>query len=456
MSALADIFERHGPEASLRRLERATGSVSLRPTVGRVSKVSGTIVEAILAGGKLGEICALEDPGLDGEAPRLAEIVGFRDGIALLGVIGEMTGLSSRTRVTPTGTPLSAPTGAGLLGRVLDGLGNPLDTHTKGPLNVTDWRPAESAPTDALERMPVVNPMPLGIPSLDALNVIGEGQRVGLFGEPGTGKSTFVSALAKAASADVAVIAMVGERGREVTEFIADTLGPEGMAKSVIVAATSDRPAMERIKAPFIAAAIAEAFRDEGKRVLFLMDSLTRLARAQREIGLAAGEPPARRAFPPSVFAMMPKLVERAGVSPGGGSITAFYTVLVEDDGVGDPVAEEAKSLLDGHILLSRKLAEAGKFPAVDVLASRSRVMARVVDSEHSRAAERLRSLLSRYDEIELLLRMGEYVRGSDPLADEAIDKKERIDRFLHHSLDKPESWETIVDALKFLASSDR
>jgi len=238
-----------------------------------------------------------------------------------------------------------------------------------------------------------------------------------------------------------------------VTEFIEDALGPEGLAKSVVVAATSDRPAMERIKAPFIAAAIAEYFRDQGKRVLFLMDSLTRLARAQREIGLAAGEPPARRAFPPSVFAMMPKLIERAGVSPGGGSITAFYTVLVEDDGVGDPIAEEAKSLLDGHVVLSRKLAEAGKFPAVDVLASRSRVMARVVEQDHSRAAERVRALLARYDEVELLLRMGEYARGSDAFTDEAIDKKERIDAFIHHSLSKSEDWKTIVDALGFLAS---
>jgi len=246
---------------------------------------------------------------------------------------------------------------------------------------------------------------------------------------------------------------MVGERGREVTEFIEDALGPEGMAKSVIVAATSDRPAMERIKAPFIAAAIAEYFRDQGKRVLFLMDSLTRLARAQREIGLAAGEPPARRAFPPSVFAMMPKLIERAGVSPGGGSITGFYTVLMEDDGVGDPIAEEAKSLLDGHVVLSRKLAEAGKFPAIDVLASRSRVMARVVDAGHSQAAERLRSLMARYEEIELLLRMGEYSHGSDPLTDEAIAKKERIDAFIHHSLDKPENWKMITEAMAFLAA---
>ncbi len=453
MMTLGDSFAQHGPHISALRLGNVCESVPLRPTVGRVSKVSGTIVEAILAGGKLGEICALENPGLHGSAPRLAEIVGFRDGIALLGVIGEMAGLSSRTRVTPTGTPLSAPAGEAMLGRVLDGLGNPLDTRLRGPLDVAEWRTVDAAPTDALDRMPVIQAMPLGIPALDALNVIGEGQRVGLFGEPGTGKSTFVSALAKAASADVAVIAMVGERGREVTEFIEDALGPEGLAKSVVVAATSDRPAMERIKAPFIAAAIAEYFRDQGKRVLFLMDSLTRLARAQREIGLAAGEPPARRAFPPSVFAMMPKLIERAGVSPGGGSITAFYTVLVEDDGVGDPIAEEAKSLLDGHVVLSRKLAEAGKFPAVDVLASRSRVMARVVEQDHSRAAERVRALLARYDEVELLLRMGEYARGSDAFTDEAIDKKERIDAFIHHSLSKSEDWKTIVDALGFLAS---
>lgn len=453
MSALADGFARYGPMASIERLDRAGRSAALRPTVGRVSKVSGTIVEAILAGGKLGEICALEDPGLNGEAPRLAEIVGFRDGVALLGVIGEMSGLSSRTRVTPIGAPLSAPAGEGLLGRVLDGLGNALDTRTHGPLDVAEWRPADGVAIDALARRPVTQPMPLGIPAIDAFNTIGEGQRVGLFGEPGTGKSTVVSALAKAASADVAVIAMVGERGREVTEFIQDTLGPEGLAKSVIVAATSDRPAMERIKAPFIAAAIAEYFRDQGKRVLFLMDSLTRLARAQREIGLAAGEPPARRAFPPSVFAMMPKLLERAGVNENGGSITAFYTVLVEDDGMGDPIAEEARSLLDGHIVLSRKLAEAAKFPAIDVLASRSRVMARVVDADHSRAAERVRGLLARYDEIELLLRMGEYAQGSDPMADEAIAKKKRIDAFIHHSLDKSDSWDDIREALSYLAA---
>ncbi len=453
MSAFASVFAQSGPKAAASRLDAAVRKVPLRPTIGRVSKVSGTIVEAILAGAKLGEICALESPGLADAPTRHAEVVGFRDGVALLGVIGEMAGLSSHTRVTPTGVPLSAPAADNLLGRVLDGLGRPLDVARCGPLNVSTSRPAEAAPPDALGRMPIVNPMPLGMPAIDSMNVIGEGQRVGLFGEPGTGKSTFISALAKAASADVAVIAMVGERGREVTEFIEDALGPEGLAKSVIVVATSDRPAMERIKAPFIAAAIAEHFRDQGKRVLFLMDSLTRLARAQREIGLAAGEPPARRAFPPSVFAMMPKLIERAGVSANGGSITAFYTVLVEDDGMGDPIAEEARSLLDGHIILSRKLAEAGKFPAIDVLASRSRVMARVVDKEHAAASERLRALMSRYEDVELLVRMGEYAHGSDAFTDEAIAKKARIDRFLHHPLDKPEAWNAIREAMLYLAS---
>ncbi len=455
MTALAEAFANHGPVVAAQRLGKAVARVPLRPTIGRVSKVSGTLVEAVLAGARLGEICALQDPGLNRGTVRYAEVVGFRDGVALLGIIGEMSGLSSHTQVTPTGVPLMAPVGDGLLGRVLDGLGRPLDEETHGPLPPHELRPADAPPGDALGRMPIVNALPLGMPSIDSMNVIGEGQRVGLFGEPGVGKSTFISALAKAASADVAVIAMVGERGREVSEFLEDALGPEGRAKSVVIASTSDRPAMERIKAPFIAAAIAEHFRDQGKKVLFLMDSLTRLARAQREIGLAAGEPPARRAFPPSVFAMMPKLIERAGVAPNGGSITAFYTVLVEDDGMGDPIAEEARSLLDGHVILSRKLAEAGKFPAIDILGSRSRVMARVVSEQHSRAADRLRSLMSRYEEVELLVRMGEYARGSDAFTDEAIAKKQRIDNFIHHPLHKPEVWSDIVDAMAYLASPE-
>lgn len=436
----AEIHGTKGISPALMRVGEAVRKVPLRPIIGRVTRVSGTMVEASLAGARLGEVCMLgRRSGKD--AVRYGEVVGFRDGAALLSMLGEMDGLAAQTPVTPTGAPLRAPVGHSLLGRIVDGLGRPLDTAQRGQLVVEGWRSVDRAPPDPLSRAPINEAMPLGIPAIDALITTGEGQRVGLFGQPGVGKSTLLSAIAKASAADVAVIAMVGERGREVAEFVEDALGDDGLARSVIVAATSDRPAMERLKAPFLATAIAEHFRDQGLKVVLLMDSLTRLARAQREIGLAAGEPPARRAFPPSVFAMMPRLIERAGKSASGGSITAFYTVLVEDDGVGDPVAEEARALLDGHVILSRKLAEAGHFPAIDVLASRSRVMSRVASRDHSADADRVRALLARYDEIELLLRMGEYAHGSDPLADEAIRKRDSIHSFLYRSLDTPLDW---------------
>ena len=441
MSGLDVAFGRDGFEAVVSRMTDAAHDVPLRPVVGRVCKVSGTIVEAMLIGAKLGEICALRGTASRDEENRLAEVVGFRDGIALLSVLGETAGISQSTVVVRTGEPLRVPVGDGLRGRVLDGLGRPLDESMRGPLPVSEWRSVDNPPDNALTRAPISQALVMGIPAFDACATVGEGQRVGLFGEAGVGKSTLMSALAKASSADVAVIAMVGERGREVSEFIEDALGAAGLARSVVIAATSDRPAMERLKAPFVATTIAEAFRDQGLKVVLLMDSLTRLARAQREIGLAAGEPPARRAFPPSVFALMPKLIERAGMHSNGGSITAFYTVLVEDEGVGDPIAEEARALLDGHIILSRKLAEAGKFPAIDILASRSRVMPRIVSREQIAASERLRALMSRYGEIELLLRMGEYVQGADRFADEAIAKKSRIEAFLHHPLSHPMAW---------------
>ncbi len=451
MISAAEVHGAKGFGASLDRLDVAVQSAALRPVIGRVTRVSGTMVEASLAGARLGEVCSL-GRRTAGNEMRYGEVVGFRDGVALLSMLGEMDGLASQTPVTPTGAPLRAPVGHGLLGRILDGLGRPLDGAQRGNLNVEGWRNVDRAPPDPLSRAPIVDPMPLGIPSIDALMTTGEGQRVGLFGQPGVGKSTLMSAIAKASSADVAVIAMVGERGREVSEFVDDALGEEGLARSVVIAATSDRPAMERLKAPFLATAIAEHFRDQGLKVVLLMDSLTRLARAQREIGLAAGEPPARRAFPPSVFAMMPRLIERAGKASGGGSITAFYTILVEDDGVGDPVAEEARSLLDGHIVLSRALAEAGRFPAIDALASRSRVMARVADVDHIANADRVRSILARYAEIELLLRMGEYAHGSDPLADEAIRKRDAIQNFLYRSLDAPLDWDVVRAELAELA----
>ncbi len=452
MMTAAAIHEASGFKASLGNVAGAVQAAPLRPVIGRVTRVSGTLVEASLNGAKIGEVCML-GRHRGSEIVRYGEVVGFRDGVALLSMLGDLDGLASQTPVTPTGAPLRAPVGHGLLGRIIDGLGRPLDHAIQGDLFVEGWRNVDSVPPDPLSRAPINAAMPLGIASIDALMTTGEGQRVGLFGQPGVGKSTLMSAIAKASSADVAVIAMVGERGREVSEFVEDALGPDGLARSVVIAATSDRSAMERLKAPFLATSIAEHFRDQGLKVVLLMDSLTRLARAQREIGLAAGEPPARRAFPPSVFAMLPRLIERAGNSATGGSITAFYTILVEDDGVGDPVAEEARSLLDGHIVLSRSLAEAGRFPAIDPLASRSRVMNRVVSAKHTEDADRVRALLARYAEIELLLKMGEYAHGSDPIADEAIRKQEAIQSFLYRSLEAPIDWETLSAELSALAA---
>ena len=452
MMTVDEVHRTKGFEACLDRVGSAVKTAALRPRIGRVTKVSGTMVEVSLAGARMGEVCSLgRRSGSD--TIRYGEVVGFRDDVALLSMLGEMDGLASQTPVTPTGVPLRAPVGHGLLGRIIDGLGRPLDHTTHGELHFEGWRNVDSTPPDPLSRAAINQPMPLGIPSIDGLMTTGEGQRVGLFGQPGVGKSTLMSAIAKASSADVAVIAMVGERGREVSEFVEDALGADGLARSVVIAATSDRPAMERLKAPFLATSIAEHFRDQGMKVVLLMDSLTRLARAQREIGLAAGEPPARRAFPPSVFAMLPRLIERSGNSASGGSITAFYTVLVEDDGVGDPVAEEARALLDGHIVLSRSLAEAGHFPAIDALSSRSRVMNRVATPEHIANADRVRAMMARYDEIELLLRMGEYAHGSDPLADTAIAKRHAIQAFLYRRLDEPLGWEQLQHELAHLAA---
>jgi type III secretion protein N (ATPase) len=273
----------------------------------------------------------------------------------------------------------------------------------------------------------------LGLRAIDGVLTCGEGQRMGIYGEPGGGKSSLLAQIVRGVDADVAVIALIGERGREVREFVEVQLGEDGMRRAVLVVSTSDRSAMERVKAAYVATAIAEHFRDSGKRVLLVMDSITRFARALREIGLAAGEPPTRRGFPPSVFAQLPSLMERAG--PGiTGSITAFYTVLVEGDGSGDPIAEETRGILDGHVILSRQLASAGHYPAIDVLASRSRVMNAVTDAAHQRAASRLRELLSRYAEIEFLLQVGEYKSGADPVADEAVAKINEIRSFLRQS----------------------
>jgi type III secretion protein N (ATPase) len=402
-----------------------------RPKRGRVRQVAGVVIHATVEDVRLGEICQLADPKTGLTA--LAEVVGLLEEAAVLVPLGDLTGLSSLTEVVPTGKDLQVPVGPGLLGRVISALGEPMDGGPLPEEGIAGAYPVNGSPPPPLEREMISQPIQLGVRALDGLLTCGRGQRVGIFGEPGVGKSVLLSDIVSGTDADVAVIALVGERGREVREFVEHQLGPEGRRRSVIVVATSDRPAIERVKAAYTATTIAEYFRDQGKHVLLTMDNITRFARAQREIGLASGEPPTRRGFPSSLFAVLPRLLERAG--PGRvGSITGLYSVLMEGDGTMDPVAEEIQALLDGHVFLSSDLARRDHFPAIDVLRSRSRLMSTVVPPEHRSDAGRIRELMARYADIELLVRIGEYQKGSDPLADEATEKMDAINAFLRQS----------------------
>lgn len=429
-------------------LRDAVGTVELRPLRGRVERVVGSMIEARLGGVRVGELCRLHGAG---SSAGLAEVVGVNDRTALLAPIGEVAGLAAGAEVEPAGHGLSVAVGEALLGRVLDGLGRPLDRPDDLPATRARVPLDREAPAP-LDRPLVQSPLRLGTRVLDGLLTCAEGQRIGIFGPAGAGKSTLMARIVRDAEADVFVVALVGERGREVREFLERSLGPEAMARSVVVAATSDRPALERVKAAQTATSIAEWFRDQGARVVLFMDSVTRLARAWREIGLAAGEPPTRRGYPPSVFAALPRLLERAG-SNARGSITAFYTVLVEGELAADPVAEEVKSILDGHIVLSPKLAEAEHHPAIDVLASRSRVMDAVTGEAHRDAAARVRQLMARHAEVELLVRVGEYQRGADALADEAVDKMDDIRGFLCQRGLAMTPWDETLARLRELAA---
>lgn len=424
-------------------------TTSPRPIRGRLVRAIGTVLRAVMPDARVGELCRLDDPGL--AQPLMAEVVGLDGDEAVLAPIGDMRGLSIGAAVTATRDVLRVPTGAGVLGRVLDGLGRPLDVATAGPLTNFVLRPCEAAPPSALSRELVERPLPLGLRAIDALLTCGEGQRIGIYGEPGGGKSTLLAQLVRGAAVDVVVVGLIGERGREVRDFIETQLSAEARRRTVLVVATSDRPAVERIKAAMTATAIAEGFRDEGKKVLLVMDSVTRYARALREIGLAAGEPPTRRGFPPSVMAELPRLMERAGPAERG-SITAFYTVLLEGDGVGDPVAEETRGILDGHIILSPKLAASGHYPAIDILTSRSRVMEAVADKAHCAHARRLRDLMSRYADIEFLVQVGEYRKGVDPLNDMALDRIDAIRAFLRQSSDEHTAFPLVLQQLAQLA----
>jgi type III secretion protein N (ATPase) len=410
-------------------LDEAAGRVASHTVQrGKLTQAVGTLLRATGVRAQVGELCRLVREGVDGEAT--AEVVGF-DGDALLLVpMRGLDGLSGSTQVIATGMQHRVAVGDFLLGRVIDGMGDRfLDDGPPVPESALTSPVWADAP-QPLSRTPIESVLPLGVRALDGLLTCGIGQRVGIFAPAGCGKSSLLSIICRSAEVDVVVIALVGERGREVGDFLAEALPASARARSIVVVATSDRPAMERMKAAFVATTYAEHFRDQGLRVLLLVDSVTRLARAAREIGLAAGEPPTRRGFPPSVFALLPRLFERAG-STAAGSITAIYSILEETDDGADPVSEEVRSLLDGHVVLSRKLAAKGHYPAIDVPQSASRLFGRLARGEHADAARRLRELLAKLDDIELLLKIGEYQRGSDADADFALERRSVIERFL-------------------------
>ncbi|MBQ2760543.1 MAG: type III secretion system ATPase SctN [Mailhella sp.] len=424
-------------------LEEAVQTATSVEIRGRVEQVVGTIIRAVVPGVKVGELCILQNPWEDFSLK--AEVVGFVKNVALLSPLGSCQGVSPATEVIPTGEILSVPVGEELLGRVLDGLGQPIDG---GPaLKTRTHYPVFAEAPNPMTRKIISKPLSLGLRSLDGMLTCGEGQRMGIFAAAGGGKSTLLSSIIKGCSAEVCVLALIGERGREVREFIEHDLGPEGRKKAVLVVSTSDRSSMERLKAAYTSTAIAEYFRDQGKSVLLMMDSVTRFGRAQREIGLAAGEPPTRRGFPPSVFSELPKLMERAGNNDKG-SITALYTVLVEGDDMTEPIADETRSILDGHIVLSRKLAARNHYPAIDVQASVSRVMNAIVSKEHKKDAQRLRQILAKFAEVELLVQIGEYKKGADKDADEALARIDRVNAFLKQGLDEKSSFEETLQAL--------
>ena len=411
---------------------------------GRVREVTGLVVRASVPEAAVGELVQI---GLRDGSVMPAEVVGFEGEEVVLMPLGDVAGIGPSAVVESTGEPLSIRCGPGLLGRVLDGLGDPIDGGP--PLSgsdVQDWPLMRQAP-DPFTRKRIAEPMSMGIRAIDGLLTVGRGQRVGLFAGSGVGKSTLMGQIARGSDADVIVISLIGERGREVREFIEEVLGEEGMKRAVVVVATSDAPSLIRLKSAFVATAIAEYFRARSGDVLLMMDSVTRFARAQREVGLAAGEPPARQGYPPSVFSMLPRLLERTG-NDANGSITALYTVLVAGGDMEEPIADEVRGILDGHIILSRELAGRSHWPAIDVLPSLSRVMGDVVSEPHDAAASRFREVLSTYEEKRDLISLGAYDYGTDMEVDLAIDYIEEMEEFLQQGMDEYTEREETVERL--------
>ncbi|HEV2765787.1 MAG TPA: type III secretion system ATPase SctN [Pyrinomonadaceae bacterium] len=397
---------------------------------GRVTELVGLLIRASVPGARVGELCLIQSPHRARELR--AEVVGFRGSEAILMPLGDIHDIAMGAEVISTGASMKVRVGDSLLGRVLDGLGEPADG--RGEIEEAQERSVSASPPHPLRRRRVTRPLMTGVRAIDGCLTVGEGQRVGIFAAAGVGKSTLLGMLARNTEADVNVIALVGERGREVRDFIEHDLGEEGMRRSVVVVATSNEPALVRMKAAYVATTVAEYFREQGRRVLLLMDSVTRFARALREVGLAAGEPPARSGFPPSVFSELPRLLERTGNSAVG-SITAFYSVLVEGDDMTEPVADETRSILDGHVVLSRSLASAGHFPAIDIGQSVSRVMTTVAAPPHVEAARRLREVLATYEAQKDLILIGAYKKGSDPRTDYALSKLDAVNAFLRQGV---------------------
>lgn len=414
---------------------------------GRVVKMVGLTLEASGPDANLNDICYIT--GEHPEDKKIAEVIGFRENRLLLMPYDDMAGIGIGSLVENSGSSFKVPVGEELLGKTLDGLGNPLDDTV---MCCRGYYPAEAAPPDPLKRKIIDEVLPLGVKAVDGLLTVGKGQRIGIFAGSGVGKSTLLGMFARNTKADINVIALIGERGREVREFIERDLGEEGMKRSVLVVATSDRPALIRKKAAKTATSIAEYFRDQGKDVLLMMDSLTRFSMAQREIGLASGEPPVSRGYPPSVYAEMPKLLERAGNSECG-SITGLYTVLVDGDDFNEPITDTARSILDGHIMLSRKLAQKNHYPAIDILQSISRVMSSIISNNQKKAAGKLKNVLATYQDAEDLINIGAYKKGSNEDIDYAITKIKEVNAFLmqdvNHKIGFDDEIATLMEIFK-------
>jgi flagellum-specific ATP synthase len=429
---------------TLTRYLEAVERIDTLPLQGRVLRVVGLLIESEGPRARLGEVCEI----LSGETVLPAQVVGFRDGTLLTVPLGELAGIRPGDRIVARQGAITVPVGPQLLGRVVDALGRPLDDL---PLRLADRVPLHPPPLNPMQRDSVSTPLPTGVRAIDGLLTCGRGQRLGLFGGSGVGKSTLLGMMTRGTEADVIVMALVGERGREVRSFLDHDLGPAGLERSVVVVSTSDNPPLLRMRAAYTATSIAEYFRDQGKHVLLLMDSVTRFAMAQREVGLAAGEPPTTKGYPPSVFAALPALLERAGGVRGRGSITALYTVLVDGDDHNEPIADAVRSILDGHIVLSRDLAQRYHYPPIDVLQSVSRTMPDVVDVTHRQLAGAFRDWMAAIRDSEDLVNVGAYVEGSNPRIDQARARQEAIRTFLCQESGALSSFPDTVEALRAL-----